>query len=83
MIEKKTWEEFANSGMLWLINRTLHIFGWAIVFEYGENKNVITVYPARVEFRGFTKEIEVNGFKNVSNYLHENLEELHNEVCGK
>ena len=30
MIERKSWEEFRNAGLLWWINMILHTFGWAI-----------------------------------------------------
>ena len=26
MIKKKTWKEFTDTGLLWLINQTLHLF---------------------------------------------------------
>ena len=52
MINKISWKEFKDSGMLWWINMILHTFGLAIVLdmEDGEIKNV---YPARVKYRGF------------------------------
>ena len=27
----RTWKEFLDNGLLWWINRGLHLFGWAIV----------------------------------------------------
>lgn len=36
MVKKQSWERFQASGMLWWANRILHVFGWAIVFEYGK-----------------------------------------------
>lgn len=53
MVDKKTWEEFRNSGLLWWINMILHTFGWAIVANINDRKEIINVYPARVKFRGF------------------------------
>jgi hypothetical protein len=32
-IQKATWKEFRRSGLLWWINRSLHLFGWAIAVE--------------------------------------------------
>ena len=53
MITEKTWEEFKSCGLLLFINQILHIFGWAICFEYDETQEkIIKVYPARVKFRG-------------------------------
>lgn len=53
MVNKKTWQEFKDTGMLWFANTILHAFGWSIVCEM-ENGEVINAYPARVAFRGFT-----------------------------
>ncbi|WP_207733339.1 hypothetical protein [[Clostridium] symbiosum] len=33
MIERKSWEEFRNAGLLWWINMILHTFGWAITVD--------------------------------------------------
>ena len=57
---KKSWEEFRATGLLWFINTILHMFGWAIVvnIEHGE---IIDVYPARVEFRGFSESTNTKG----------------------
>jgi len=29
MLTRKTGKEFRESGLLWFINSTLHLFGWA------------------------------------------------------
>lgn len=78
MIERKTWEEFRNSGLLWWINRGLHLFGWAIIVTIPmDNKNnIIDVYPARVKFRGFDCDTETEGFIKTSQYLMDNIDEL-------
>ncbi len=78
MIKKKTWEEFRDAGLLWWINTILHMFGWAIVFEI-ENHKIKDVYPARVKFRGFSGDCTAEGYKNLSKYLKENIEELYSE----
>jgi hypothetical protein len=79
MITKKTWEEFRSSGLLWFINKTLHIFGWAIVVEI-ENDQVKNCYPARVKFRGFTEDDETEGYQKVSKYLKDNINEIEEET---
>lgn len=33
MINKISWKEFKDSGVLWWINMILHTFGLAIVFD--------------------------------------------------
>lgn len=81
MINKKMWEEFQNSGLLWWINRILHTFGWAIVFAYNDVTDELeSVYPARVKFRGFSKDAEKAGFQKISKYMEENSEELLKEA---
>jgi len=78
MIEKKSWAEFRDSKLLWVVNRTLHLFGWAIVTEISKDE-VINIYPARVKFRGFDEKSEQEGFVGVSKYLEENITEIRKE----
>ena len=81
MVDKRDWSEFRDSGLLWWINTMLHTFGWAIVFEFDDNKNITNVYPARVKFRGFgDKQIE-EGYQKVSKYMIDNADELYKESC--
>lgn len=68
-------EEFQDSGLLWLINQTLHLFGMAITIEY-KNKKPIRMYPAKVKFRGFDGCTNNRGYKKVTNYMIENSKEL-------
>lgn len=81
-MEKKKWEEFRDSGLLWWINMILHTFGWAIVVNV-EKGEVKEAYPARVPFRGFGEFDNSQGYVKVSKYLHKNsakiLEEAQNE----
>lgn len=67
------WSMFRNSGALWFINRTLHLFGLAIVFETGPGEDgdetVKRVYPARCKFRGFDEASETDWFKRLTKYL--------------
>ena len=80
MITQKTWKEFKESGLFWLVNQTLHLFGWAIVMQIEDDGNISSVYPARVKFRGFDEKTNNNGYKKVSKYLLENIEELEKET---
>lgn len=75
-ISRSTWEEFVDSGLLWFINRTLHLFGWAIVVEADEQSKITEVYPARCKFRGFSEEIEEEGFVNLTRHLKKNISSL-------
>lgn len=80
MINKKTWKEFRNSGLLWFINTILHTFGWAIVCEMNENGDIFNAYPARVKFRGFDEKSNTEGYIKVTRYLEENIKELREEI---
>lgn len=79
MINKKSWKEFRESGLLWWINTTLHMFGWAIVYDFDINGNIAEVYPARVKFRGFGNTQVEEGYLKVSEYLKNNIEEIAKE----
>jgi hypothetical protein len=83
MTEKRTWKEFRNAGLLWWINTQLHLFGWALVFEFDENQNIIEVYPARVKFRGFGEKQNTEGYQKVSQYLKDNIDEIKAEAEAK
>lgn len=76
MVNKKTWEEFRNSGILWWINMILHTFGWAIVVSVDENGKITEAYPARVKFRGFSEDDNTSGYQKISQYMTENAPEL-------
>ncbi|MGG2114000.1 hypothetical protein ABFY60_26825 [Lysinibacillus pakistanensis] len=81
MISPQKWDEFKNSGLLWFINQTLHLFGWAIVVEIDNNTNeIINVYPARVKFRGFDEKSNTEGYIKLSEYLQDNIKQLTKEA---
>ena len=79
MIDKKSWKEFKDSGLLWWINMILHTFGWAIAIEM-ENDKIIDVYPARVKFRGFGEKNNTEGYIKVSEYMKDNVTDLLKEA---
>ena len=81
----KSWQEFRDSGLLFIVNQLLHIFGWAIVFEWEDYEKSKTtepdrIYPARVKFRGFDEKSTTNGYVNISKYMVDNAEELYWEI---
>lgn len=77
-VKRKTWEEFQKSGLIWFVNRILHTFGWAIVYEIKDRK-IVDIYPARVSFRGFNYDVEEEGYRNVSEYLKKNIDNIVDE----
>ncbi len=87
MTEKRSWREFRKTGLLWFINSILHLFGWAIVFEFWEgtdkNNNDIepeAVYPARTKNIGFSEVNNSEGYQKVTEYLDENIAGLLKEA---
>lgn len=80
-ITKKTWDEFKNTRLLWWVNRTLHLFGWCIILEM--DKGIVSsVYPARVTFRGFNAETEEKGYLELSEYLKNNINDIHGDIVN-
>ena len=79
-MEEKTWKEFRESGLLWFVNTILHLFGWAIVINQNDNGDIVNVSPARVSWRGFSAESNEKGYKSVTKFLSENIEDLLKEV---
>ena len=76
MVKKDNWEEFRNSKLLWFVNRTLHVFGWAIILVIDDNGKCTEAYPARVKFRGFDEKSETEGFYGLTKYLEENIKSI-------
>jgi hypothetical protein len=79
MLERKTWDEFRKTGLLFIVNQLLHAFGWVIVFE-SYNDGQLDVYPARTKWRGFTEEAQTDGYKKVTVYMNENAGKLMEDV---
>ena len=78
--EEKAWEDFRETGLLWFINTILHVFGWAIVVYKNNKGDIYKVKPTRVTWRGFSEESNEKGYKNVTKFLSENIEDLLKEV---
>lgn len=77
---KKSWDEFKRCGMLWWVNMMLHTFGWAICAEMN-GEEIVSVYPARVKFRGFSESVNTDGYQKVSEYLKNTATALYEESC--
>ena len=77
-LPEQPWDAFREAGLMWFVNRLLHLFGWALVAEVNpdEPTKTINVYPARTTFRGFCADAESRGFKALTAHLDENMPEL-------
>ena len=80
MIERGTWDDFRAVGLLWWVNRMLHLFGWAIVVEMDGDNVVTDAYPARCHFRGFDEDSEGEGFQRLTEHMAEKADALLNDV---
>ena len=69
MLDQREWLAFRDSGLLWWVNRSLHLFGWVIVFDYDDSGNLNEVYPAHCKFRGFGEVDEGQGFARLTRHL--------------
>ncbi len=74
-----TWNDFRNSGALWLVNTLLHVLGMVLVFQE-QDDGLVTLYPARTVFRGFGQDAQDRGFKNLHRYLAENIKTIEEET---
>lgn len=75
-VERKTWKELKDTKLLWWINRSLHLFGWAIAVVEESDGTISDCFPIRVSYRGFSEEVEEEGFKELTNYLFCNVGKL-------
>jgi hypothetical protein len=78
-MNEKSWDEFRQAGLLWWVNRMLHLFGWSIVCETGDDGRVVRTFPAQTAWRGFERHVEESGFKTVTYHLAENMDRLKTE----
>lgn len=76
MLERKSWEEFKDNGFLWWVNSFLHLMGWCIVLDIDDSGKIVDIYPARTKFRGFSGEINSEGYIKISKWMKENSEIL-------
>jgi len=80
---EESWLDFRNSGMLFLANQLLHVFGWCLVFEAPKGKSdsePTRVFAARTKYRGFSEESTERGYKNLSNYMLRAASAIHEET---
>lgn len=76
--EIENWDTFRKDGLLWFVNRTIHLFGWQIVYD--DSNGPLRVFVERTTNRGFSRESEERGFARLTNYLSLNIELLENDL---
>lgn len=67
-MERKSWEEFESTGLMWWVNKTLKLFGYAIVLDINSDDSVRDAYPAKVSFIQSVSGIDDAGLKKLSRY---------------
>lgn len=76
MMERITWKEFGDTGLIVIINQLLHAFGLVIVREYDDEGKFIGAYPAKTKFRGFSERTTANAYAKVARYMSDNHEKI-------
>lgn len=74
-VKEITGKEFRESGALWFVNSILHLFGMAITW----NPDTDELKASIVRFRGFNEDYNDLGYKKLSNYLKDNIDEIEKE----
>ena len=80
MVDKRTWDEFRETGLFWFVNTILHTFGWAICVDIGDDGIATSAFPARVKFRGFEGDINDAGYRKVAKYMKENADSIYDDA---
>ena len=52
---EESWEKLREHGLFRFINMFLHIFGWAIQMNVGDDGEIERVYPIRCKYDGFSE----------------------------
>lgn len=64
------WEAFRKSGLLWFVNRMLHVFNWSIVVSYdSDTGEFLGAWPARTTWKGFPQASEKAGYQKLDDFL--------------
>jgi hypothetical protein len=75
-IVEKTWDEFHNTGLLFLVNSVLHVFGWAIAIARNDQGEAVKIFPARTVFRGFSDNVVTQSHIKLADYIKSNGAEI-------
>lgn len=80
-LEKRSWDEFRAAGLLFAVNSTLHMLGWALAIEQDtETKEIVAVHPCRTKFRGFDETAQAEEHEKLAKYLADNAKNFPEEI---
>jgi hypothetical protein len=78
---KVNTKTFVDTGLVWLVNRFLHLYGFAIAYDMNEETGECSdFYVCRTIFRGFEEPFDSEGYERVARYMKENAAELYTEA---
>jgi len=66
--EKRTWEEFQKSRLLWWVNRSLRLFGWSIALE-SRGGVIVNAYPIKTNATAYPEDFEEQAFEELKSYI--------------
>lgn len=76
MIERRSWDEFRETGLPWYVNQIMQVFGWSLAFDIDEEGKIKEAFPVRTKFRGFSDEVINRNTKKLTQYMIDNGKEL-------
>lgn len=76
MVKDISVKEFVDTGLLWFVNTILHVFGIAIAYD----PETFELKIKACKFRGFGEENNTDGYKKVTNYLKNNINEISKDI---
>ena len=83
MSQRKSWAEFQETGLLWLVNSVLQVFGWSIMVQTSDTTGeVIDAYPVRTAARGCDSRTAQQNCSALIRYVHDNVDVLLDECQG-
>lgn len=79
--QEQDWNTFTATGLLWLVNTLLGVFGWTIVVGRNDQTGeVVKVFPARTKFRGFDSRITMESYRKINQYMADHAKEINEEA---
>jgi len=66
--QKRTWDEFQKSRLLWWVNRSLRLFGWSIALET-KNGIIVDAYPVKTNATAYPEDFEIKAFEELQEYI--------------
>jgi hypothetical protein len=78
--EREDLRTFIDTGLLWFVNRLLHMFGYALCYDEDEAGNLSELYVSRTIFRGFEPDAENEGYAQVAQFLRDKAAELYEQA---